>query len=66
MAKSERNYKWLVVAMLWVVCFFNYADRQAIFSVFPLLKSEMGLGDVQLGIVGSSFIACRLPSPTPR
>ncbi len=42
--------------MLWFVCFFNYADRQAIFSVFPLLKSEMGLSDVQLGIVGSSFM----------
>src|SRR5689334_3877989 len=52
----ERSYKWLVVAMLWAVCFFNYADRQAIFSVFPLLKSEMGLSDVQLGIVGSSFM----------
>jgi MFS family permease len=52
----ERSYKWLVVLMLWVVCFFNYADRQAIFSVFPLLKSEMGLSDVQLGIVGSSFM----------
>ena len=56
MAKRERNYKWLVVALLWVVCFFNYADRQAIFSVFPLLKSEMNLSDVQLGIVGSSFM----------
>ena len=42
--------------MLWFVCFFNYADRQAIFSVFPLLKSEMELSDVQLGIVGSSFM----------
>jgi MFS family permease len=56
MAKSERGYRWWVVAMLWFVCFFNYADRQAIFSVFPLLKSEMGLSDVQLGIVGSSFM----------
>lgn len=42
--------------MLWFVCFFNYADRQAIFSVFPLLKSEMGLTDVQLGIVASAFM----------
>jgi MFS family permease len=48
-------YKWLVVAMLWFVCFFNYADRQAIFSVFPLLKAEMGLNNVQLGIVAASF-----------
>jgi MFS family permease len=42
--------------MLWFVCLFNYADRQAIFSVFPLLKAEMHLSDVQLGIVASSFM----------
>lgn len=54
-AQSE-TYKWLVVGMLWFVCFFNYADRQAIFSVFELLKSEMHLNDVQLGIVGASFM----------
>lgn len=51
-----RSYKWWVVAMLWCICFFNYADRQAIFSVFPLLKSEMGLSDVQLGVVGAAFM----------
>lgn len=55
-AVLDRYYKWLVVGMLWFVCFFNYADRQAIFSVFPLLKQEMGLSDVQLGIVGASFM----------
>lgn len=53
---KSRNYKWLVVAMLWFVCFFNYADRQAIFSVFEPIKGEMGLSDVQLGIVGASFM----------
>ncbi|MBI1896059.1 MAG: MFS transporter [Acidobacteria bacterium] len=53
---NPRAYKWSVVAMLWFVCFFNYADRQAIFSVFPLLKSEMALSDVQLGVVGASFM----------
>ena len=42
--------------MLWLVCFFNYADRQAIFSVFPLLKAEFGLSDLQLGVVASSFM----------
>ena len=29
--------------MLWCICFFNYADRQAIFSVFPSLQKEMNL-----------------------
>jgi len=52
----KTNYKWLVVAMLWFVCFFNYADRQAIFSVFEPIKAEMGLSDAQLGIVGASFM----------
>ena len=52
----DRGYKWLVVGILWFVCFFNYADRQAIFSVFPLIKSQLGLTDVQLGVVGAAFM----------
>jgi MFS family permease len=42
--------------MLWLVCLLNYADRQAIFSVFPPLRKELHLGDVQLGVVGSAFM----------
>ncbi len=53
---SALNNKWVPVALLWFVCFFNYADRQAIFSVFPLLKAEMRLTDLQLGIVGAAFM----------
>jgi MFS family permease len=49
-------YKWFVVFLLWFVCFFNYADRQAIFSVFPVLQSEFGLSNVQLSFVGASFM----------
>src|SRR3954453_22496605 len=49
------NHKWRVVAMLWFCGFFNYADRQAIFSVFPLLQGEMHLDKLQLGLLGSSF-----------
>ena len=52
----KTNYKWFVVAMLWFVCFFNYADRQAIFSVFEPIKGEMGLTGAQQGIVGASFM----------
>lgn len=42
--------------MLWFICFFNYADRQAIFSVFPKLKEEFGFDKVQLGLIGSAFM----------
>lgn len=41
--------------MLWFVCFFNYADRQAIFAVFPKLKEEFHFDAVQLGLIGSAF-----------
>ncbi|HTV53951.1 MAG TPA: MFS transporter [Terriglobia bacterium] len=53
---SDSNpYKWYVVWMLWWVSLFNYADRQAIFSLFPLLQRSMGLSSLQLGLMGSSF-----------
>jgi len=41
--------------MLWVVCFFNYADRQAISSVLPLLARDFRFDPVQLGLIGSAF-----------
>ena len=41
--------------MLWFVCFFNYADRQAISSVLPLLAKDFGFDGLQLGLIGSSF-----------
>lgn len=65
--RPER-YKWLVVALLWFVCLFNYADRQAIFSVFTPLKAEMHLSDIQLGVIGSAFMwvyAAALPLAGP-
>ncbi|MGC8667260.1 MAG: MFS transporter [Chthonomonadales bacterium] len=42
--------------MLWFICFFNYADRQAIFSIFPLLKREYGFNDEELGRIGTAFM----------
>lgn len=52
----QNSYKWYVVGMLWFVCFLNYADRQAIFALFPLLRGEFHLSDMQLALVGSSFM----------
>ncbi|HBY59001.1 MAG TPA: MFS transporter [Solibacterales bacterium] len=50
-----RWYAWGVVAVFWAIFFLNQADRQVIFSVFPLVKSEMNLSDVQLGAISSVF-----------
>ena len=50
------SYKWWVIFMLWFVCFFNYADRQAIFSIFPALQKEFGFSKLELGLIGSAFM----------
>jgi MFS family permease len=52
---SGTRYKWYIVGLLWFICFFNYADRQAIFSIFPLLKEKFHFDDEQLGWIGAAF-----------
>ena len=47
---------WGVVALMWVAYFLNYADRQLVFSIFPVLRSELRFTDAQLGLVGSIFL----------
>ncbi len=53
---SNRYAKWVVVVLLWLVAVLNYADRMSIFSVFPLLKKEMGVSDIVLALLGSTFL----------
>ncbi len=54
--KVPGAYKWFVVSMLWCVCFLNYADRQLLFTVFPLLGAEFHLTDAALSILSASFM----------
>ena len=55
-AQKSKTYPWFVVLMLWSICFLNYADRQVVFSIFPLLSQEFGFSKLQLGLIGSSFM----------
>ncbi len=55
---SEREgawYKWEMLALLWVAFFLHQGDRQIYNAVLPLIKTGLGLSDVQLGLVGSVF-----------
>jgi len=54
--RYQASEKWCVLAMLWLVCLLNYADRQAISSLFPLLERDFGFSKMELGLVGSSFM----------
>jgi MFS transporter, Spinster family, sphingosine-1-phosphate transporter len=50
------RYAWVVVGLLWVVALLNYVDRQVLFSLFPLLQSELQLDSVQLGLLSTVFL----------
>ncbi len=50
------RYAWIHVGLLWIVAVLNYVDRQVIFSVFPALRSELGLTDIQLELLSSAFL----------
>ena len=51
-----RSYPWFLVGLLWFCGFFNYADRQAIFGVSPLIEKEFQLSQFQVGLLGSAFM----------
>ncbi len=46
----------VLVAFMWFAYFLNYCDRQAVFSMFPSLKADLGMTDKQLGLTGAMFL----------
>lgn len=59
-AASESNEKdaYYTLALLLAVNLLNYVDRQALYAVFPLIKTDLQLSDAGLGLLGSAFMLC--------
>ncbi|MDR0335689.1 MAG: MFS transporter [Planctomycetaceae bacterium] len=49
-------YKWELIGLLWLAYFFNQADRAIYNVVLPQLKTELGLSDIQAGLIASIFL----------
>jgi len=49
---TTRKIFWL----LFTINLFNYIDRQMLFAVFPLIKTDLLLTDAQLGSLASAFM----------
>lgn len=45
-----------LLACMWFAYFLNYCDRQAVFAMFPVLKTDLGMTDRQLGLTGTIFL----------
>jgi sugar phosphate permease len=50
------RYKWLLVSVLFFASATAYGHRSALATVFPLLRQDLGLSDLQLGVIGSAFL----------
>ncbi|MGH9839585.1 MAG: MFS transporter [Blastocatellia bacterium] len=48
-------YRWELIILLWLAFFFNQADRQIFNVVLPLIREDLKLTDVQLGLIASVF-----------
>ncbi len=49
-------YQRKVLFLIFCVSLFNYIDRQVLYAVFPLIKTDLRLSDTQLGFLASSFM----------
>ena len=50
--------RWRVAVFLFVAAGLNYADRTALSSVIPPLRSDLGITDAQVGLAGMLFLWC--------
>jgi MFS family permease len=51
-----REYRWQIVIYLWLICFLNYVDRSAIFTLLPLVGRDLSMTGTELGLIGSVFL----------
>ncbi len=52
----SRTYRRYALGLLLAVNLLNYIDRQVLFAVFPLIKTDLQLSDTALGLLGSAFM----------
>lgn len=53
---EPHDRRWQAVAFLFAAFALCYVDRQAVFSIYPVLQKELGFSGAQLGLVGSLFV----------
>ncbi len=50
------KYNRKVLILIFSISIFNYIDRYILYSVFPLIKTDLRLSDTQLGFLASAFM----------
>jgi sugar phosphate permease len=55
LSKKLIPYRWELIIILWFAYFFNQGDRQIFNAVIPLIKKDLLLSDVEVGMVATIF-----------
>ena len=53
--RFQKGFQWELLILLWLAFFLNQADRQIFSVVIPLIRSDLGLTDAELGLIASAL-----------
>lgn len=57
MIHRQRGFsKWKLLILLWLAFFLNQADRQIFSVVLPLIRTDLGLSDADLGLIAAALV----------
>ncbi|GAB2565239.1 MFS transporter [Spirosoma areae] len=48
--------RWKLLILLWLAFFLNQADRQIFSVVLPLIRTDLGLSDADLGLIAAALV----------
>lgn len=51
----SKNYKWVIVFLLFLVYMVNYLDRVALSITVPMIEKDLALSPEQFGVIFGSF-----------
>jgi len=54
-ASPGNHYKWELLGLLWFANFLNQGDRQIFNCVLPLIKVDLHVDDIHMGLVATTF-----------
>lgn len=52
---TSPKYRWELLGWFWIAFFLHQGDRQIYNAVLPLIRSDLGASDVELGLVATGF-----------
>jgi MFS family permease len=52
---ATKNYRWLIVALLFIASMINYLDRATLSLALPLISKDLALGPASKGLLLSAF-----------